>query len=668
MKKILFLLLFAACFFNISAQNIPAIKAKINDNYRTRTANDVGISSADHRAVSNALVGAMDTIKAKLDSSATSQNARSTNIEQVLPLKRNTTTPIPITDISGVTAIRSVTGTGTVNNPFKLDGDAMYAVVPPNKFYSTDVDGYRGWYDLPHDATKANASDVGKASANYYYVNKRTDVTTAVQDAAAMRGNMVLAFRNIYMARNQAVTDIRNGVVTSAVVYVFYGNTVSVGEDTITVTAVDYKIPVGINGYKFYANYDSDSTSMRTSNLGFKNLFYIFENNCKVSDYCSSQSRLADDAINSNVGMSNFGFQNLNYESFYGQNYDGSENKKSGVLTINAKSKNVVLKFNDFICRRAVTPLGGGGDPLFEVLGKYWTKTLQCEYNTDDTAYAIRNVNLNDYRVGGDFTNDTTFSVNDNWGGYRIYAMKNATYNYKINSVKYADASTNFIGVYALYGRMILNSTLNFKINHFEQRYQRAFNHLNNSGMALNSSILGFGGVQNVNKYNVNFDFGYIKSEMPFIKQFWGGTTDSVNYSINVDNSEFDCTYGGSTMLSTNYVINLSMINLTSVMRIKGNYACKGYAGLINVTGGSGTIIFDGVFKTLDDKPVITVTSGFTGKLIVNGQLIVGRDVATPTAASIAGTGIAIIQSAISNKAATATTLGNAIAVNTAFK
>jgi microcystin-dependent protein len=82
MKKILLFHFFAVCFFDMSAQNIPAIKAKISTNYRTRSAGDTGIGSSDHRAVSTAIVEALDTLK-------TTTAAQITNIEQVLPLKAN---------------------------------------------------------------------------------------------------------------------------------------------------------------------------------------------------------------------------------------------------------------------------------------------------------------------------------------------------------------------------------------------------------------------------------------------------------------------------------------------------------------------------------------------------------------------------------------------------
>jgi hypothetical protein len=521
------------------------------------------------------------------------------------------------------------------------------------------------------ETARATAAEknIGKASVNYYYVNKRTDITATQQDAAAVKGNTYLTFRNVYLARNSAITDLRNGTITSAVIYVYYGNKVKIAEDTCTKTDIDYRIPVGANANKYYANYDSDTTSTRTSNLAFANLFYIFEDNTKIDNYTSSTSRLCSDNVGSVNGITNFGFQNLDYESYYGQAYDGGEAKVSDEVEINNKSQNVILRFKNFICRRAVSFLKGDGNPIFEVSGKCWTKTNQPSLtNVLDSIYAIKTFTVNDYRIGGDFNADTTFSVNDGWAGSRYYNFKNATVNYNVNSVKYADGSTNFIGVYALYGSMIQNSVLNFNIKSFEQRYQRVFNHLNNVGQTANNSILGFGGDQTKNKYAVNFNFGYIKSEQPFIKQFWGGSTDSVTYSINANIANFDCTYGGATTLSTYSVVNLSMINLASTMTITGNYTCKGYASMFNISAGTGTIILNGTFKTLDDKPVIIVSSAFTGKLIVNGQLIVGRDITNPTSASISGSGTAIIQSVISNKAATTTTIGNAISVNTVFK
>jgi hypothetical protein len=84
MKKLFFLFALSICFFDLTAQtvNVPAIKSKIATNYRTRSGNDSGVSSSDHRTISGAIADALDSVQKDAQSQIN-------QINDVLPLKVN---------------------------------------------------------------------------------------------------------------------------------------------------------------------------------------------------------------------------------------------------------------------------------------------------------------------------------------------------------------------------------------------------------------------------------------------------------------------------------------------------------------------------------------------------------------------------------------------------
>lgn len=517
-------------------------------------------------------------------------------------------------------------------------------------------------------ANYATKSEIGKGSAVYYYVNKRTDVDAATQDAQAVRASTVATYRNIFLARNAAIMDIRNNVVAAAVVYVYSGNEVRVAEDTCTkYSNIDYRVPVSDSSVMFYGNYKSDTTATRTTNLAFRNLSYIFENNTKIWNFCASRSIIAREGISYTTKnlyegsiMSNFSFTNLNYESFYGQ----TEGKESQELAANSSyTKNVKFAFNDFITRRGHNTYSiSCQDPIFEVNGKYFSRVNENYFNSYDTAYSNMYLNINDYRIGETFTQDQSFYMLDGWSGLYLASATNKNLMLKFNTLK-IDDNTQLISL-GSGSNSITKSNINIDIQSFKQRYMRETH--TDAYSNYSSTIALYGNTRIGNKVNITAKTWDAEQAILLSRN---NVMDSMQINIAIQNATFDSRNSTTLTTMSPFVLNNGRSN-NFVVKVTGKYTCNGYASMFRIDGGKGTYIIDGDFTTIDDKPIVVVGSGFTGKIILNGRLVVGQNVTSPTANVVSGTGTVLVNNVTSNTAvgASITQVGGTISVNSAFK
>ena len=526
--------------------------------------------------------------------------------------------------------------------------------------------------DLTPYATK---NDIGRGAANIYYVSRlwtgeRGGASWTNQANAAKLGSNSFPFCDIWQARDSAITHLRSGKIPTAIITVLDG-LYSFAEDTAVTRVVDYRIPViasnAANKITYYANWDSDTTAKRTSNLAFKNLFWIFEKNTYIKNWTASRSILFGQCGTLNVD--NFGCQGLNYESFFGQN-DGDGRGQNGKNLESAEiylySNNVRLSFADYVSRRGHNSIMNsfGPNSSFEVTGKFYRPTGNIGYLPDmnDTSYIVANFKVFDYRIGQFWTNDSTFYVDDIWNTTYLYSAYNKTLNFNVDNMYMEDGSEIMtVGHFSNNPASGLwNTHLNYIFNNIKQRQPKGT-------MTSNIGLIGLSGTTRPNS-SLTFKANTIEAQEGLVAGGFG-PMDSFRLLINVGDAKFDSK-------NVNRVKDKSPFSLGKgrsdyFVKVTGKYSCIGYPSLINIPDGEGTYIFDGDFSTLDDKPVITVGAGFTGKIILNGKFINGKNVATPTTNCISGTNANIvIQAALSNTpvASTITTLGNTLSVNAAFK
>jgi hypothetical protein len=514
-------------------------------------------------------------------------------------------------------------------------------------------------------------SDIGKDAATFYFVDRnwtgtRGGASWLTQANKSIRGSRAFPFADIWQARDSAIAARRRNEITSAVIYTLAGNSFSFAEDTSTLfSTVDYKIPIDpTRAVQFWGNANTDSTSTKTSNLAYRDLVYFFEENTSLYNYTASQSILTRDNILFSTGNSYVGGEchnhkitgNLHYESWYGQNSTSNPlNRTSQEINIGSTTKGFKFELYDYISRRGfgATSIMGISAQL-NIKNQWFSKTRNNYFSSNNTNFDNIYFNVKDYRIGGAYT-DASFDVNDYWGGLFLGGT-NKNFYMNFENVMQDCGESVFLAGYG-YGGVSAPTNSTWFLNIKNLKYHGTLsNPIGTPSGFFNCATIS-------RPFNVIANIDNIETALPLIEL--AGIVDSSNIIFDCPNVFANATYSG---MSSSGVFNISNTGAKTVIKIKGKYKSKGFGSIINVISGSGTIIIEGDFQTIDDKPIINITNGFTGKLFVNGKLIVGSQIASPTSASIAGTGTVIIQSCVSNVSATATTIGNLISVNPFFK
>ncbi len=603
------------------------------------------------------------TLRTLLANNVASLSTRVTNVEDALPSKLNNsdTTGNYAKYYQAPTDVSSYATTSNVASGLAL------------KLNKTDTVGnYTKYYQAPSDLSSyALKSEIGKDANTYFFVDKswtgtRGGTSWTAQASVAKRASRTYMFADIWQARDSAIAALRRGEIASAVVYVLSGNSFSFAEDTSTVFSnVDYKIPTDSKrAVQFWGSTNSDTTSTITSNLAYRNLIYIFEKNTSLYNYTASKSIISRDNILYSTSAVYTGGEcdnhqilgDLHYESWYGQNSTTNAlNRQSEEINIGSTTKGFKFEVLDFISRRgyAATSILGIS-PQINIKNQWFSKTRNNYFSSNNTDFANVYFDVKDYRVGGAYT-DASFNVADYWGGFFLGGT-NKNFYMNFENIMQDCGEAVFCAGYG-YGGVVapINATWYLNIKNLKYNGTSTYNVGAPTGF-LNCAAIS-------RSFNVIANISNLETALPLMQL--DGAVDSSNITFNCQNGFANTTYSA---MSSSGVFNIGGTGSKSVIKITGTYRAKGFASIFNITSGSGTIILDGDFRTLDDKPIVNVTSGFTGKLIVNGKFIVGSQITSPSSASISGNGSVIVQSAISNKAATATVTGNAISVNTAFK
>ena len=567
--------------------------------------------------------------------------------------------------------------------------DAALQTTVGEKLNSTDTVGnYFKYYQAPPDlspyATNAAVnssfalkSEIGQGSKNTYYVSRkwtgaRGSANWTTQANAAIVGSSSFPFCDIWQARDSAVTALRAGRLETAIIRVLDG-TYTFAEDTCSRTDIDYRIPVSDSAVMHYGNYISDSTSTRTSNLAFKNLFWLFEKNTYIKNYTMSKSILFREGFlfvskaGTYTACDNFGCDGLNYESFYGQNAGnlrGQNGRDRPSDEVMLWGSNIQLNINDYISRRGhnniLTNSGVNGN--ITVTNRFYRCTGVTSFVSGDTFNRSITFRVKDYNVGSKWSNDSTFTVLTQSNSLYLFAIKNKIINTFIDNVNW-NATDNFVVV----GHFSLADASGWRNSKFNMTFGSLLQEnpykgtLNTAGafILLNGST----------RYNSGLTLRANNSDMQAPLVGTNSSFDSFRLNIDIKDAKFNSQNNSS--LTSLYPFVFGKGGSDYVVTLTGKYAATGYAGLIFIPDGAGTYILNGDFSTLDDKPVITVGSGFTGKIILNGKFVNGKNVTSPTTSIISGTNTNIVvQSAIANTAvaSTITTSGNTIQVNSAYK
>ena len=557
---------------------------------------------------------------------------------------------------SGNTYVPQVVISPQVNNQLTNNGGLYVAPADYNNLANKP--------DLTPYATK---NDIGRGAANIYYVSRlwtgeRGGVSWTAQANAAKLGSNSFPFCDIWQARDSAVTHLRSGKIPTAVITVLDGS-YSFAEDTAATKVVDYRIPVGVNAVKYYANWDSDTTSKRTSNLAFKNLFWFFGKNTYLKNWTASQSILFGEY--GTVGVDNFGCEGLDYESLYGQGdgrlHQAGKNLGSSEIAIST-SPNVRLHFEQYYPRRGhsnILTLAGKNSSFYAKRFYRPTGQMNLVPAWSDTSYIANNFFAGDYRIGERWSGDPLLFVNDIWNTWYLFGAINKIINFTVDNL-YMDDGSDLLTVGHFSGTQVMkNCQLNFKFNNIVQQQPR-------ETMTWNIPLITLSGSTKPNN-SLNFLANTVRMQEILIGT--AGQFDSFKITININNAQFDSKNLPS--IKDKSPLSFGKGGSDYFVKVIGKYSCKNYASLISIPDGAGTYVFEGDFTTDDDKPVITVGAGFTGKIILNGKFINGKNVATPTTNCVSGTNANIvIQAALSNTpvASTITTLGNTLSVNAAFK